>query len=146
MRLQTRGRFGFWSGVPFGGRAPLRTFASSGFTLVEVLVTVFILSILLGVAYPSLAGMRDQNSRLRCLSNLRQIQAAKDSYALDHIGEGNPEGAADREAVFRTYFVEGFTTQSVCPVTGETYSGGIYRIYERTTCSTCGNQEMGGGP
>ena len=111
----------------------------------EVLVTVFILATILGIGSASLVGMRDQNLRFRCLGTLRQIQAAKDSYALDHIGEGSPVGIPDREAVFRTYFVEGFSSQRVCPVTGTPYAE-IYNVYVRTTCPECGEDEMGGGP
>lgn len=126
-------------------RPPVGLATRSGFTLVEVVITVFLLSVILSLAFPSLLGMRDQNSRLKCLAHLRQIQAAKDAYTLDHLGEGSPDGLADREAVFRSYFVEGFTDQSLCPVNGAAYPD-LYNVYVRTTCPLCGSDEMGGSP
>lgn len=99
---------------------------------------------MLSVTFPSLLGMRDQNARLQCISNRRQIQAAKDAFALDHLGEGSPV-MEDRKAVFRSYFVEGFDAQSFCPVDNHSYDA-VYNIYARTGCSVCGDDEMGNAP
>lgn len=116
---------------------------SGAFTLVEVVLTVFILSTVLVFAFPSLIGMRDQNQRLKCISHLRQIQSAKDVYVLDHLGEGSPAGSADREAVFRSYFVEGigqaadFANQTQCPWSRVSYGDSVYDVYALTTCDSC---------
>lgn len=115
-----------------------------GFTILEMCMVVFILGLILSIAVPSLTGMRDQNLRLHCLSNQRQIQSAKDAFTLDHLGEYYASGTMpdDRMAVFRSYFVEGFTDQAVCPKTGVGYDG-LYDTYYRTGCATCGSDEMG---
>ena len=110
-------------------------------------MVVFILGLILSIAVPSLTGMRDQNLRFQCLSNQRQIQSAKDAYTLDHLGEyyTNETMPEDRKAVYRSYFVEGFTDQAVCPKTGVAYEG-VYNMYVRTGCTNCGNDEMGSPP
>ncbi len=118
-----------------------------GFTSVEMCMVVFILGILLSIGVPSLLGMRDQNYRLKCLSNQRQIQSAKDAFVLDHLGEyyTNDSMPDDRKAVYRSYFVEGFTDQVFCPRTMVGYDG-VYDIYYRTSCVTCGSDGMGSPP
>jgi prepilin-type N-terminal cleavage/methylation domain-containing protein len=51
-----------------------------GFTLVELLVTVAIIGILLGIAVPGLGAMRREARNAGCLSNLRQDFVAIDGY------------------------------------------------------------------
>lgn len=122
---------------------PLGFSRRSGFTLVEVVITVFLLATVISISVPSLLGMRDQQLRLQCLSNLRQLQSAKDAYVLDHLGEGSPtDDHPDRQAVFRSYFVEGFTTQTTCPLSQNTIEG-VYDVYFRSVCPVCGDNEMG---
>lgn len=57
-----------------------------GFTLVELLVVVAILSILLGLLLPVLARARDQARAIACLSNLHQAGMAFSMYAQDYDG------------------------------------------------------------
>jgi prepilin-type N-terminal cleavage/methylation domain-containing protein/prepilin-type processing-associated H-X9-DG protein len=67
------------------------------FTLVELLVTVAIVAVLVGVLLPSLAGARDAARAAACASNLRQLALANDAYATDHADRYAP-GAPDRAA------------------------------------------------
>ncbi len=57
-----------------------------GFTLIELLVVVAIIGILASILMPALAKARKKANRVRCITNLRSIGTAWNSFAAD---EGN---------------------------------------------------------
>lgn len=61
-------------------------YSSSGFTLVELLVVVGIISILIAILLPVLAKAQSLAREKTCSSNLRQIGQALFIYANDHKG------------------------------------------------------------
>ena len=91
-----------WRGPPFGGitgavgakldrgdlrrRAALRHAArdESGFTLVEILVTVVIIGILLAIAVPSYLGYQQKAAKTTAETNLRAALPAVEGYYHDH--------------------------------------------------------------
>ncbi|MBV9464346.1 MAG: type II secretion system protein, partial [Verrucomicrobiae bacterium] len=56
------------------------------FSLVELLVVMAIVAILAGLAFPTLAAMRERGRRVKCMNNIRQIALAMHTYASDHDG------------------------------------------------------------
>jgi prepilin-type N-terminal cleavage/methylation domain-containing protein/prepilin-type processing-associated H-X9-DG protein len=63
-----------------------RVFARCAFTLVELLVVIGIISVLISILLPTLAGARKNAQKVQCLSNLRQIGMAFQTYAADNKG------------------------------------------------------------
>ncbi len=57
-----------------------------GWTLVEVLVSVGILSLLVGLLFPAVMALREEALRAQSMNNLKQIGLAVQSYAGDHGG------------------------------------------------------------
>jgi len=64
------------------------------FTLVELLVVVGIIAVLVAILLPALARARAQGMRIKCLSNMRQIGMAFQSY-LHENKLHSPDPAAD---------------------------------------------------
>lgn len=57
-----------------------------GFTLIELLVVVAVIAILASLLLPSLAAASHKGRQVVCLSNLRQIGIAIQTYAADNAG------------------------------------------------------------
>src|SRR5436190_7673336 len=72
--------------------------AGGGFTLVELLVVVGVISVLMSLLMPTLSRAREHARRASCLANVRTLTAAWLLYADNHRGRlcGATPGPADR--------------------------------------------------
>lgn len=57
-----------------------------GVTLVEIISTIGVIALLMGLLLPTVAGAREAANRTKCLSNLRQIAAAFIMYVNENGG------------------------------------------------------------
>jgi prepilin-type N-terminal cleavage/methylation domain-containing protein len=55
-----------------------------GFTLVEIMIVVLIIGILLAIAVPNFIKARETSRAKSCVANLKQIDAAKEQWAMDN--------------------------------------------------------------
>jgi prepilin-type N-terminal cleavage/methylation domain-containing protein len=62
----------------------IRTNKNSAFTLVEIMIVVAIIGLLAAIAIPNFVRARTTAQKNACISNLKQIQSAKEQWALEN--------------------------------------------------------------
>ncbi|GIV05943.1 MAG: hypothetical protein KatS3mg016_1518 [Fimbriimonadales bacterium] len=97
----------------------------SGYTLIEILIVVMIIGILLAVALPSFFNASERARANACRANLRQIQSAKEQWA---IVNRRPGTATPGWGQLVPQFLQ---RQPQCP------SGGTYTLRNVRTRPTC---------
>ena len=76
--------------------------SACGIALAEVFLVALIIGVLLAIAMPHFVKLRERVQHDKCLSNLRQIKAAKEQWALENKKTiGSPCVAADLDPYLR---------------------------------------------
>jgi prepilin-type N-terminal cleavage/methylation domain-containing protein len=109
----------------------IRTSRKSGFTLVEIMIVVAIIGLLAAIAIPNFVRARTTSQMNACINNLRQIDGAKQQWALENHQPST--AAAPASTVIAPYLGRGTSGSfPTCPAQG-TY--GINAISTAPTCS-----------
>lgn len=106
-------------------RRNCRLQGTRGFTLIEIMIVVMIISMLLMIAIPNFQAARTQSHEKACRENLRVIFSAKEQWAMNN---NQSAAAAPDWADLRPYLRNDSLT---CP------SGGSYSINNVNTYPTC---------
>ena len=77
-----------------GERRRSRSGGKRGFSLVELLVTIAILALLIGILLPAVKRAREVGRDATCQSNLKQIGISVVAYSVDHYGR-MPDSGSD---------------------------------------------------
>lgn len=59
-----------------------RTQRSKGFTLIEIMIVILIISILLTIAVPNWIKARETSRTTTCVANMTRIESAKEQFAM----------------------------------------------------------------
>ncbi|GEM_PF-2958751 len=141
---------------------------ADGFTLVETLVVIVIISVLAGLLLPALSRARDKSRETQTINNLRQIMMAVAMFSEDY--DCLPEGSGDisilrgqlekyisadsqvyrdgwkKELIYVESSSYPFSMQAIAgpPITGY-YNPGTYQLYScgrNKKCSAAGKDEV----
>jgi len=103
------------------------------FTLVEIMIVVLIIGILMAIAVPNFVKARDSSRRNSCIANLKQVDQAKEQWAMDNR-KNSGDTVAMTDLVGAAAYIK---ATPACP------SGGIYtvgNVGDNPTCSITGHE------
>jgi len=103
----------------------INTSRKSGFTLVEIMIVVAIIGLLAAIAIPNFVKARTTAQKNACINNLRQIDGAKEQWALE---KKLAPGAAAVDGEIEAYIKNG---RPNCP------AGGTYTFNAVDTNPSC---------
>ncbi|MCX7571427.1 prepilin-type N-terminal cleavage/methylation domain-containing protein [Tumebacillus sp. DT12] len=91
-----------------------------GFTLIELAIAVFVISVLIAISLPHLRGTGEKAQVTTCEGNQRLLRAQLENYYLSE--KGYPTGASDADKLKQMFDLKYLQTSPSCP------SGGTYAI------------------
>jgi len=110
----------------------LKTSRRSAFTLVEIMIVVAIIGLLAAIAIPNFIKARELSQKSACIANLKQIDGAKNTWALENkkVGTDQPQ---DSDLFGATLYIR---EKPECPANG-TYTLGT--VAAKPTCTIAGH-------
>lgn len=113
-----------------------KNFHKKGFTLLEIMIVIAIISILAMVLIPSFTAARNQAKLTSCQTALRNISTIVENYSVDNNDKyPNTNFQVTANSIIKNYY----TSKMMCPVAKDEYyyyyipNANSYQIYCPTT-------------
>lgn len=118
----------------------INTSRKAGFTLVEIMIVVAIIGLLAAIAIPNFVRARNTSQKNACINNLRQIDGAKQQWALEN---GKQDTSTPTSADVARYLGRTASAGSLAAAKVACPSGGTYAILAVNTAPTCTQASKG---
>jgi prepilin-type N-terminal cleavage/methylation domain-containing protein len=108
---------------------------AAGFTLVEIMIVVAIIGLLATIAIPNFVRARLKAQQSACINNLRQIDGAKQTWALENKASQNTVPVI---ANIQPYLGRGTAgTAPTCPADSSSSFATSYSLNDLQTAPAC---------
>ena len=120
----------------------INTSKKAGFTLVEIMIVVAIIGLLAAIAIPNFVRARTTSQKNACINNLRQIDGAKQQWALEN--KKTSADAPPTSASLKPYLGRGTTGSNfpTCPASSVAYTIGSISTPPTCTLSAAPNNHF----
>jgi prepilin-type N-terminal cleavage/methylation domain-containing protein len=114
----------------------------AGFTLVEIMIVVAIIGLLAAIAIPNFVRARQTSQTNACINNLRQIDGAKQQWALEQgkVTSDTPSWAGNPSVAIQAYLGRGDagSLENVyCPISATKTAAASYTMNDVGTAPVC---------